>query len=92
MIGPVDVNLRLDERDQARLAGTEGEALRMATSIVARLAEAMEADRLLDVTGAHIDACLYLGPAMLDFAERLADALAVNGERAAMHHELDLPI
>ena len=74
MIGPVDVNLRLDERDQARLAGTEGEALRMATSIVARLAEAMEADRLLDVTGAHIDACLYLGPAMLDFADRLADA------------------
>ena len=31
MIGPVDVNLRLDERDQARLAGTEGEALRMAS-------------------------------------------------------------
>ena len=46
----------------------------MATSIVVRLAEAMGADGLLDVTGAHVDACLYLGPATLDFANRLADA------------------
>ena len=66
--------LLLDDRDEARLAGAEGEALRMATSIVARLAAAMDAERLLDVTGAHIDACLYLGPATLDFADRLADA------------------
>ncbi len=66
--------LRLDARDEARLAGDEGEGQRMATSIVVRLAAAMEADHLLDVTGAHVDACLYLGPAMLDFADRLADA------------------
>lgn len=66
--------LRLDDRDEARLAGAEGEGQRMATSIVARLAVAMEAERLLDVTGAHVDACLYLGPATLDFADRLADA------------------
>ncbi|MBJ31482.1 MAG: aconitase subunit 1 [Acidimicrobiaceae bacterium] len=78
--------LRLDERDEARLAGTEGEALRMATSIVARLAAAMDADRLLDVTGAHVDACLYLGPATLDFADRMADA----GARVAVPTTLNV--
>ena len=30
-----------------------------------------EAERLIDVTSAHIDSCLYHGPAGLDFAERL---------------------
>ena len=78
--------LRLDDRDEARLAGTEGEALRMATSIVARLAAAMDADRLLDVTGAHVDACLYLGPATLDFADRMADA----GARVAVPTTLNV--
>ena len=78
--------LRLDDRDEARLAGTEGEALRMATSIVARLAAAMDAERLLDVTGAHVDACLYLGPATLDFADRMADA----GARVAVPTTLNV--
>ena len=78
--------LRLDDRDEARLAGTEGEALRMATSIVARLAAAMDAERLLDVTGARVDACLYLGPATLDFADRMADA----GARVAVPTTLNV--
>jgi len=78
--------LRLNDRDEARLAGTEGEALRMATSIVARLAAAMDAERLLDVTGAHVDACLYLGPATLDFADLLADA----GARVAVPTTLNV--
>ena len=30
-----------------------------------------EAEQLIDVTSAHIDSCLYHGPAGLDFAERL---------------------
>ena len=33
----------------------------------------MGAERLLDVTSAHIDGCLYHGRAGLDFARRLAD-------------------
>jgi len=78
--------LRLNDRDEARLAGTEGEALRMATSIVARLAAAMDAERLLDVTGAHVDACLYLGPATLDFADRMAAA----GARVAVPTTLNV--
>ena len=42
-------------------------------NIVVRLAKAMGAEELLDITCAHIDACLYHGPAGLDFANWLAD-------------------
>jgi len=55
------------------LHGDEGDALRMAMRIVTRLARAMEADALLDITGAHIDSCLFHGQAQLDFARRLAE-------------------
>jgi predicted aconitase len=37
------------------------------------MAEAMGARRLLDISGAHIDGCLYHGQAGLDFALRLAE-------------------
>jgi predicted aconitase len=65
------VTVALDERDRARLAGEEGEALRLATRIVVEMAELAGADRLIEVTSAHVDGCLYHGRASLDFAERL---------------------
>jgi len=43
----------------------------MAMRMITRLAEANRASRLIDVTAAHIDSCLYHGEAGLDFAERL---------------------
>ena len=46
----------------------------------------MGADRLLDVTGAHIDSCLYHGQAVLDFADHLADA----GARVAVPTTLNV--
>ena len=67
------MTLRLEERDEARLAGLEGPAQQMASRVVTRLAAAMGADELIDITGAHIDSCLYHGQAVLDFANRLAD-------------------
>ncbi len=67
------MTLRLETRDEARLAGAEGPAQLLATRVVTRLATAMGADGLLDITGAHIDSCLYHGQAVLDFAHRLAD-------------------
>ncbi|HEX6130995.1 MAG TPA: aconitase X catalytic domain-containing protein [Actinomycetota bacterium] len=66
--------LELDDADRAMLAGDEGEAAAMAMRIVAETAEAMRAPRLLDVSRAHVDGCLYHGRAGLDFAERLAAA------------------
>lgn len=44
----------------------------MAMRIITAIAEANGATRLIDVTSAHIDSCLYHGDAGLDFAERLA--------------------
>ena len=41
--------------------------------LVIRAAEVTGANRLLDITGAHVDSCLYHGEATLDFADRLVD-------------------
>ena len=41
--------------------------------IVLRAAEVTGADRLIDVTRAHVDSCLYHGEASLDFVRRLVD-------------------
>jgi predicted aconitase len=53
------------------LAGEDGEASAFAMRIVAEMAKVVGADRLIDVTAAHIDGCLYHGIAGLEFAERL---------------------
>ena len=53
------------------LAGQRGEATALAMRILLEMARVWEAERLIDVTSAHIDSCLYHGPAGLDFAELL---------------------
>jgi predicted aconitase len=63
--------LTLSDRDQSLAAGEQGPAAAMAMRMITRLAEANRASRLIDVTSAHIDSCLYHGEAGLDFAERL---------------------
>ena len=67
------MSVRLTDGDQAYLAGDHGPSAQSAMRIVVRLADTMEAEGLLDITGAHIDSCLYHGPAVLDFADWLAD-------------------
>ncbi|MEX1207518.1 MAG: aconitase X catalytic domain-containing protein [Acidimicrobiia bacterium] len=64
--------LHLTDPDQAMLGGEQGEAAALAMRILVRMAEAAGASRMIDVTGAHIDSCLYHGEAGLDFAERLS--------------------
>ncbi len=61
----------LTDRDQALLTGEGTAAERLAMKVVVAVADAMGAGRLLDITGAHIDSCLFHGRAGLDFAERL---------------------
>ena len=65
------VPVRLEASDESMLAGSEGQGVAMAMRIVTRLAEIMGADHLLDISGAHIDSCLYHGRSGLDFAERI---------------------
>jgi predicted aconitase len=47
--------------------------------LVVRAAEATGADRLIDITRAHVDSCLYHGEATLDFVQRLVDGRARVG-------------
>ena len=45
----------------------------MAMRILSESARLIGAERMLDISGAHIDSSLYQGPATLEFARRLAD-------------------
>jgi predicted aconitase/predicted aconitase with swiveling domain len=64
-------SIELTEFDQALLDGQHGQAAQMAMHIVLRMAELQGARSLVDVTQAHIDGCIYTGPASLRFAQQL---------------------
>lgn len=68
---PPEDELELDDRDQGMLAGAEGEAVAQAMRILVAMARQQGAARLIDVTRAHIDGCIYAGPANLVFAEAM---------------------
>jgi len=78
--------MHLTAVDQTMLAGQQGPALALAMRVVVRLGEAMGADRLLDITNAHIDSCLHHGRAGLDFAE----ALVAGGGQVAVPTTLNV--
>ncbi len=74
---PVDslvMSLDLTPADTSMLEGDHGPAVQIAMRILVEMAEISGAERLLDITGAHIDSCLFHGIAGLEFARRLADA------------------
>jgi len=62
----------LSKSDQQLLNGDHGRAAQLAMQIVVRMAELQGAKELMDVTQAHIDACVYNGPSSLIFAQQLA--------------------
>jgi predicted aconitase len=65
--------LRLTEAEQAMYDGAEGPAVAFAMRVVTALARARGADRLVEITHAHIDSTLYHGPVGLDFVRRLRE-------------------
>ncbi len=65
--------LRLTDADEAKLRGDHGSAVKMAMSIMVRMAPAYGATELMDISAAHIDSTVFMGDATLEFAERLAD-------------------
>jgi len=71
--GPVRHAITLTEMDQSFLDGTYGKAAQVAMGIILRMAELQGATELLDITQAHIDGCIYTGPASLRFARQLVD-------------------
>ena len=72
-----DPGFALTAADEALLHGDEGEAASFAMRILVAFARALGAPSLLDISGAHIDGCLYHGQASLDFVQRLVPRSAV---------------
>ena len=64
-------SIELTEHDRALLAGSYGKAAQVAMQIVLRMAHLQGATQLVDITQAHIDGCIYTGPASLRFAQQL---------------------
>ncbi|MBV9287214.1 MAG: DUF521 domain-containing protein, partial [Hyphomicrobiales bacterium] len=65
------MTVELSALDSGLLAGREGPAAAFAMRLLLRFAQAVGAPRLLDIEAAHVDGCLYLGRASLDFVERI---------------------
>jgi predicted aconitase len=63
--------LSLTGEERAALDGSSGEATALAMRVVVAAAELLEAERLVEITSAHIDGCLYHGDGGVEFAETL---------------------
>ncbi|MEU4291025.1 aconitase X catalytic domain-containing protein [Kribbella sp. NPDC026596] len=66
-------SLHLTAEEEAMLGGQEGDGVALAMRVIVSLAEISEAPRLVEITSAHVDSCLYHGQVSLDFAHRLVD-------------------
>ncbi|MBX3148097.1 MAG: aconitase X catalytic domain-containing protein [Gemmatimonadales bacterium] len=66
-------DLQLTDPQRAQLSGEAGPAAALAMRLVVRMAEMTGATNLTAISRAHIDGCLYHGPASVDFARTLAD-------------------
>jgi predicted aconitase len=71
--------LALDDHERAMLAGEHGDGAALAARLVVRAAEVLGADRLIPITRAHVDSCLYHGEATIDFVQRLVEGEARVG-------------
>lgn len=68
---PNGAGVALSASDRAMMAGEAGEAARQAMHILVGMAQQQGATELIDITCAHIDGCIYAGPAYLVFAEAM---------------------
>ncbi|KAF4494407.1 DUF521 domain [Fusarium agapanthi] len=66
------LKVQLSDFDKATLEGVNGEATRISMKILARVADMMGAQEMIDVSQAHVDGAWY-GPGSLAFAKKLRD-------------------
>lgn len=71
VLPPATASLDLTSDDHAMLAGRDGEAVAQAMRIICAMAAQQGAERMIDVTQAHIDGCIYASPANLTFARKM---------------------
>ncbi len=67
------MSIDLSPLDRELLAGAHGGGAAFAMRLLARFAEAVGARRFIDIEAAHVDGCLYLGRASLDFVLKLTE-------------------
>ena len=65
--------LALSGDQEAQLRGESGPGTALAMRLIVRMAEISGAERLIPISRAHVDGCLYHGPASIDFARTLAE-------------------
>jgi predicted aconitase len=65
--------LQLNRLDQERLDGKLGKAMQFAMETIVTAAHIDQAERLIDISFAHIDACFYNGRAHLDFVNYMLE-------------------
>ena len=65
--------MHLNKLDRDRLDGKLGKAMQFAMETIVAAAHIDRADRLIDISFAHIDACFYNGRAHLDFVNYLLE-------------------
>ena len=63
--------MELTEYDRRLLSGAEGEPARLALEALELVGRSEGAPHLVDIAQAHVDGCLYHGPAGLEFVEML---------------------
>lgn len=68
-----NAELRLSSLDREMLDGAHGKGTQIAMRVVARMAQLQGAADLIDITQAHIDGCVYTGPASLAVAQKLVE-------------------
>ncbi len=78
--------LALSPTEERMLDGREGEGVALAMRVVAASARALGARKLLPISSAHIDGCLFVGEAGLHFAERLS----TSGARVSVPTSLNV--
>lgn len=64
-------SVTLTDLDRQFLDGMHGDAAKMAMQILLKIAKIQGATQLINVSQAHIDACIYHGPSSLEFARQL---------------------
>lgn len=65
--------MRLTDEETSILEGKQGEAARIALSVLVDLGEFFGAEELIQVSQVHIDATLYMVEAGLEFVEKIAE-------------------
>ena len=65
--------MQLTDKEKEMLDGKDGEAVRIAMSILSDIGDAVGAEEMVEIAHVHTDSGFYLGDAGLEFVEHLAE-------------------